>query len=219
MIANERIIFDLLREKGYSADAACGILGNLHVESGLKPNNVQNSFEKQFGSDAEYTAMVNSGKYSKDQFVKDSVGYGLAQWTYWSRKEGLYIYCMTHSKDISNLNDQINFLHNEVVARGLFDKLNACKSAYDAGVLFMVEFEKPKNQSDAAKKNRGNIAMMFQKDLITSADRDQKIQTRLCELNELVYQTLNGKYGTGEDRRKNLGNKYNVVQTIINYIL
>ena len=41
-------------------------------------------------TDAEYTAAVDSGSYTN--FVRDSAGYGLAQWTYYSRKQALYDY-------------------------------------------------------------------------------------------------------------------------------
>ena len=49
------------------------------------------NYEKGLGlTDAEYTAAVDSGSYSN--FVRDSSGYGLAQWTYWSRKEAMLNY-------------------------------------------------------------------------------------------------------------------------------
>lgn len=67
-----------------------GLMGNLKAESGLIPNNLQNRFEAQLGSDEEYTAAVDSGDYSESQFVNDDAGYGLAQWTHYSRKQALY---------------------------------------------------------------------------------------------------------------------------------
>jgi hypothetical protein len=55
------------------------------MESGLKPNNVQNSYESSLGmTDEEYTIAVDNGTYTN--FVNDAVGYGLAQWTFWSLK-------------------------------------------------------------------------------------------------------------------------------------
>lgn len=63
-------------------------MGNLYAESGLMPNNLQNTYNNKLGkTDAEYTAAVDNGSYGN--FVKDSAGYGLAQWTYWSRKQAL----------------------------------------------------------------------------------------------------------------------------------
>jgi hypothetical protein len=38
-------------------------------------------------TDAGYTSAVDDGRYKN--FVKDGAGYGLAQWTFWSRKQNL----------------------------------------------------------------------------------------------------------------------------------
>ena len=63
-----------------------GLMGNLYAESGIRSNNLQNTYSKKFGlTDEEYTKQVDNGTYTN--FVKDSAGYGLAQWTYWSRKQ------------------------------------------------------------------------------------------------------------------------------------
>jgi len=84
----EKQIFDALTAAGLSPAGAAGLMGNLYAESGLRANNLQNGFEKRLGmNDEQYTAAVDNGSY--DGFVHDSAGYGLAQWTYWSRKEAL----------------------------------------------------------------------------------------------------------------------------------
>lgn len=83
--SNEKTIWDFLTGKGLNAYAVAGIMGNLYAESGLMPNNLQNTNNNKLGkTDAEYTAAVDNGSYGN--FVKDSAGYGLAQWTYWSIK-------------------------------------------------------------------------------------------------------------------------------------
>lgn len=69
-------------------------MGNLYAESALKPTNLQNTYEKKLGfSDTAYTQAVDNGTYTN--FVKDSAGYGLAQWTHWSRKQALLAYALT----------------------------------------------------------------------------------------------------------------------------
>ena len=88
---NEEKIWNYLIGKGLSAAGAAGLMGNLYAESGLRPNNLQNSYEKSLGySDEAYTAAVDNGSYGN--FVRDSAGYGLAQWTYWSRKQNMLNY-------------------------------------------------------------------------------------------------------------------------------
>ena len=82
---NEEKIWNYLIGKGLSVYGAAGLMGNLYAESGLRPNNLQNSFEKKLGmTDAEYTKAVDNGTYTN--FEKDGAGYGLAQWTFWTRK-------------------------------------------------------------------------------------------------------------------------------------
>ena len=43
-------------------------------------------------SEVKEDANVDNGTYSKESFVNDGAGYGLAQWTYSSRKKALYEY-------------------------------------------------------------------------------------------------------------------------------
>lgn len=99
---NEEKIWNYLKSKGLSDYGAAGLMGNLYAESGLRPNNLQNTYEGKFGmADAEYTELVDKGRYTN--FVRDSAGYGLAQWTYWSRKEALLAYAKASKKSIGDL--------------------------------------------------------------------------------------------------------------------
>ena len=104
-MSNEQIIWDSLKSRGLNDYAVAGIIGNLFAESGLRADNLQNTYEKKLGmSDAEYTAAVDNGSYTN--FVIDSAGYGLAQWTYWSRKQALLNYCKAYGGSIGNLEMQ-----------------------------------------------------------------------------------------------------------------
>ena len=89
------------------------LLGNLYAESGLMPNNLQNAYNNKLGkTDAEYTAAVDNGSYGN--FVKDSAGYGLAQWTYHTRKAALLEYAKAAGKSIGDLETQLGFLMKEL---------------------------------------------------------------------------------------------------------
>jgi hypothetical protein len=61
-------------------------------------------------TDAEYTAAVDAGSYNN--FVKDSAGYGLAQWTYWSLKQEMLEYHKRAGKSIGDGETQMAFLCN-----------------------------------------------------------------------------------------------------------
>ena len=64
------------------------LMGNLYVESKINPIDLEGSYARQLGmTSREYTDAVDNGTYTN--FVHDKAGYGIAQWTYWSRKEAL----------------------------------------------------------------------------------------------------------------------------------
>ena len=87
---NERIIWDTLLDYIGNPYGVAGLMGNLYAESKLNPKNLQSAYKKKLGhTDESYTSAVDSGKYSAYAFAHDSAGYGLAQWTYPSRKKAL----------------------------------------------------------------------------------------------------------------------------------
>ena len=217
MIANECEIWKALHNAGFNDIASAGILANMHAESHLKSNNVQNSYESKVGSDEVYTRKINERAYTRDQFANDHAGYGLCQWTYHTRKSALYDFVMVRSGNIANITDQVLFLAQECRSSGLFDKLNRCVTPYDAGVLFMLQFEKPKNQTVTAQKMRGELAIRFYNDNVSTVNLAQR-DYNLDRLYELVQDTLAGKYGNGEVRAVALGDDYEIVQKIINHI-
>lgn len=55
----EQQMFEFLKKQGFSDAGAAGAMGNMFAESGLKSNNLQNSFEKKLGhTDISYTKAV-----------------------------------------------------------------------------------------------------------------------------------------------------------------
>lgn len=130
-------------------------MGNLYAESGLNPQNLQNTYEKKLGyTDATYTQAVDSGKYKN--FIKDSAGYGLAQWTYWSRKQGLYNYAKDNNTSIGNLNMQLEFLFFELSTgyKSLLKTLKTTTSIKEASNGVLLQFEKPANQGQTVQNTR-----------------------------------------------------------------
>ena len=110
---NEEKIWNYLKGAGLNDCGAAGLMGNLYAESGLRPDNLQNTCEKKLGmTDASYTAAVDGGTYTG--FVRDCAGYGLAQWTYWSRKQGLFNFAKAAGRSIGDLEMQLDFLMKEL---------------------------------------------------------------------------------------------------------
>lgn len=166
---NEKKLWKFLASKKLNDFAIAGIMGNLFAESGLESNNLQNVYEKKLGySDESYTAAVDNGSYKN--FVKDSAGYGLAQWTYWTRKQGLLEYAKSVSKSIGNFDMQMEYLWKEMQGyKTMMTKLATVKSVREASDLFLTQFEKPADMSDAVKVKRATYGESYYK---KNADKD-----------------------------------------------
>lgn len=144
-------------------DAVAGIMGNLYAESGLMPNNLQNTYNNKLGkTDAEYTAAVDNGSYGN--FVKDSAGYGLAQWTYWSRKQALLNHAKQAGVSIADLNMQLGFLWEELQGyTAVMDALKKAGSVRAASDAVLTGYEKPADQSETVKKKRAEYGEGYYK--------------------------------------------------------
>ena len=153
-VAPKETIWKFLSSKGLNDFAVAGIMGNLYAESGLQPNNLQNSFEKKLGhTDASYTAAVDNGTYKN--FAKDGAGYGLAQWTYWSRKQGLLDYAKKCKKSIADINVQLEFLWQEMQGyKNMMTKLKNSKSVREASDAFLLDFERPASMNLESTKTK-----------------------------------------------------------------
>ena len=115
----EEKLWYTLKGIGYSDVAAAAVMGNIYGESGFKSNNLEGKYETQFGkTDESYTNEVNSGTYNREQFINDKAGYGLAQWTYYTRKQGLYDYTKSKGVGIDDVDAQIEYLVTEIKGSG-----------------------------------------------------------------------------------------------------
>ena len=94
-----------------------GTMGNLEEESGLNSCIYQTSYRAKLGniSNQEYCNRVNKGTYSAKSFIHDSVGFGLAQWTFWSLKQELLETC---KGKIGDLNCQLKYLIKSLKKEG-----------------------------------------------------------------------------------------------------
>ena len=112
---NSSTIWNILRPY-FSKAGTAAIMGNLEAESNLQSVIYQNSYKGSVGlTDQQYVDQVNSGVYSEYNFVHDQVGFGLAQWTYYSRKQGLYNACKANSPyNIGDLYCQANYIITEL---------------------------------------------------------------------------------------------------------
>jgi len=182
---NEERIWNYLIDAGLNAYGAAGLMGNLYAESGLNPMNLQNTFEKKLGyMDKSYTKAVDNGRYSN--FARDGAGYGLCQWTYWSRKEALLYVATTAGKSVGDLEVQLDFILEELTTSyaSLFRSLKAASSVKTASDLVVTKYERPADQSEAAKKRRVGYGQAFYDKFAAGPTKTTKEEQSMTE-NEL----------------------------------
>lgn len=151
----EADIYAYFKAQGMTDCGVAGFMGNLYAESGLRSNNLQNSFETKLGmDDGTYTAAVDSGVYGN--FVRDSAGYGLAQWTFWSRKQALFIFAQEKGVSIGDLRMQCEFLMKELTEsyKSVLDVLKSAESVRQASDAVLLGYERPADQSAAVQEKR-----------------------------------------------------------------
>lgn len=159
---NEEKIWNFLKNKGLNDFGTAGLMGNLYAESGLSPINLQNSFEKKLGfTDETYTQSVDNGDYGN--FVRDSAGYGLAQWTYWNRKQNLLTYVRSKNRSLGDLEAQLEFLYKELVEsyKSVLNALKTATSVLTASNVVLTQFERPADQSSSVQQKRASYGQKY----------------------------------------------------------
>lgn len=160
--ADQKVMWDFLVSKFENEYAAAGIMGNLYSECALRSSNLEQVYEKKLGfTDNTYTAAVDNGTYTN--FVKDSAGYGLAQWTYWSRKENMLAFAKEAGKSIGDFQMQLDFLWYEMSTgfKSMTEKLKAATSVREASDLVLHTYEMPADQSEAVEIKRADHGQKY----------------------------------------------------------
>lgn len=158
----EQQMFEFLKKQGFSDAGAAGAMGNMFAESGLKPNNLQNSFEKKLGhTDISYTKAVDNGTYAN--FSKDGAGYGLCQWTYSTRKAALLAFAKAEKASIGDAEMQLRFFVKELKESfsGVLSVLKTATTVREASDAMLLKFERPADQSEKVQKARATYGQSY----------------------------------------------------------
>lgn len=159
----EKQIWDFLKAEGFNNFGAAGLMGNLLAESELRPNNMEDQYQSKLGyNDESYTRAVDNGTYTN--FVKDAVGYGLAQWTYWTRKQNLLNFARQNNKSIGDLNMQLCFLVKELkelYTNSVYNVLRKATSVLEASNAVLLNFERPANMSASVQATRARYGQTY----------------------------------------------------------
>lgn len=155
-------IWDRLKSYGFTDAGCAGVLGNAQAESALRSNNAQDSGNNRLGmTDEEYTAAVDIGAYKN--FVHDSIGYGLFQWTYWSRKQMLLDYARSKGASIGDEDMQIDFFVDEIIKsyHSVYRTLATTHSVREASDAMLLDYERPANQSESNQNRRAELSQAW----------------------------------------------------------
>lgn len=161
---NEEKIWNYLYAKIGNAHGVASLMGNLYAESALNPKNLQNNGNKKLDmTDEEFVVAVDNGSYTKEQFVKDSYGFGLAQWTYHTRKKTMYEYIKSHNKSIGDLESQLDFLYKELSEnyKSVLITLKTATTILQASNVVLLKYERPADQSVSVQNKRAGYGQKY----------------------------------------------------------
>jgi hypothetical protein len=169
-------IWEALKKLGLSEAGIAGVLGNLQVESnGLNPE--ISEIGKGFKA-GEYTAFLDGLAADKtlsrgaiERILKEPkharTGYGLAQWTFFTRKAGLVMMAREMGKSVADPEVQMAYLLQELSQgkqnKQLLSLLQTTDNVQAASDAFMDVYEKPAKGKEHADQRRGAAQAFYDK--------------------------------------------------------
>ena len=199
-------IWNYLLEHIGNPYGVAGMMGNLYAESGLNPKNLQNSFETKLKyTDDSYTAAVDNGEYTG--FIFDNAGYGMAQWTYWSRKSRLLSIARERGTSIGDVDTQLECLWSELETnKAILSSLRAAKSVREASDIVLEKYERPKDQSEAVHLKRSAYSQKYYDMFVGGETMPTANELRIKVRDK--YRTILGRNYYSQARRKYCYQKY-----------
>jgi hypothetical protein len=164
--ANTDTIWAYLSARVNNDYGVAGLMGNLWAESGCNPINVENGYG---WTDQTYTDAVDNGTenfmrdYLKSNGSYSPLGYGIAQWTYASRKQALYNMKLSMGVSIGNLGLQCDYLWQELQTSyvGTLNAMINATSVRQCSDYVLANFENPADQSEDVKIYRASLGQKF----------------------------------------------------------
>ncbi len=155
-------IWDKLKTVIPNEYGLAGLMGNLQAESGLIPYRVQGDFTDGYTTSLSYTTNVDNGAISEYEFVHEGPnggGYGLAQWTFYTRKQKLYNKKVSMGVSIGSLNLGCEYLLEELSNEypSVLNVLLHATSIRQASDKVLIDFESPGDTSESVQIMRANL--------------------------------------------------------------
>ena len=139
------------------------LLGNWYAESKIIPYIKQGNVAPPWSPSTTYTQNVDNGTITEHTFVNDEIGYGYAQWTYWSRKQTMYNLKRDLGLSIGSVELGIAMTTYEMTegSQEYKDTLEVLRNAVDiktASDYVLHHYEKPQDQSADAENTRADYS-------------------------------------------------------------
>lgn len=104
-------LLDMIKDiTGLDNVGTAAIYGNIMAESSGYPDIMQGDFSATREKSKNYINNMINGVTDFAGWCRDGVGYGLCQWTYWTRKAGLYTYA---GDKIDDARKQLEYMTTE----------------------------------------------------------------------------------------------------------
>lgn len=193
---SKKTIWEYLKAKGFSDVAAAAVMGNMEAESNCISCRLQGDFSTDYQKSREYTKQVDTGSISRDQFIYNGPGgggYGLCQWTFWSRKAGLYDLAKSQGTSIESEFIQVEWLVRELWQdefKSVLNTLQNSESIRECSDAMIKKFLRPADQSDAVCVQRAKFARAIYAEFAGGEAEDPDGQPDMIQVTEEEYNTL-----------------------------
>lgn len=163
-------IFEQLRKAGCTATGALAMLGNWQCESGCEACRVQGDFQSDRQKSRDYAARIDGGDES---VVHDGKGWGLAQWTHFSRKASLIQFCRRRGVSVADEAAQVDFAISELQTqfKAVWEDMTTCgeEDLYKMTELICKKYEAPAYNN---VQERANAAVKLRQELQAKATEE-----------------------------------------------
>ena len=176
-------IWDFLEGWLKNEYGAAAIMGNLMAESSLHSDCATGKNKTE-----NYVADADSGAVD---FVHDRVAFGLVQWCYYSRKEGLYNFAKEKGVSVGDLYLQLEYIKEELPKyKTVYKAVTEATEIKAPTEIVMLKYEKPGTTTDEAKAKRIKYATGFYEAFADGGDEGLTIPKVVCFNGSLISEAM-----------------------------
>lgn len=172
---SRQTIYNTLRAFGFTYEAVIAMMANWQEESNNESVRLQGDFSPFRTASKNYMKKVESGEISRQVWAFDEKGWGIAQFTYSSRKLALYDFWKAYGGSIGDLQMQLDYVLHELktefhIARSkygydtLYEELCTCHDLQKLVKDILYVYENPTekiNNYNRRMTNAYNIKAEF----------------------------------------------------------